>query len=188
LEAVRTVPFTVGKTGLVRLLVGSAESSIRADRSPSYGVLGDVVKARVDNLIDRLIEDGFLFRDMNHDYKIITLTDRGRAATEDDLASYQQVATASTSRGGSRSAGGSMDEAQPLDEEGEAVYGRLTAWRAERAAADGMPAYVIAHNSMLHDLALIRPRTMGDLAEVSGFGGKRIEKYGDEVLAIINGG
>jgi len=187
LEAVRTVPFPVGKTGLLRLITGSAESSIRADRSPSFGVLGDLVKARVDTLVDRLIDEGFLYRDLNHEYKLITLTDQGRSATEDDLGQFQQVAASATARGGGAS-GRSGDEVQPLDEEGEAIYTRLADWRAERAAADGMPAYVIATNAMLHDLALMRPRTPGDLAEVSGFGGKRIDKYGGEVLAIINGG
>jgi hypothetical protein len=187
LEAVRTVPFTVGKTGLVRLLVGSAESSIRADRSPSFGVLGDVVKARIDGLVDRLIDDGFLYRDLNHDYKIITLTNQGRAATAADLTSYEQHVSPTSSRAGVRSSRVAADDALPLDAEGEALYGRLASWRAERAATDGVPPYVVAHNSMLHDLALQRPRTAGDLAEISGFGGKRIEKYCAELLAIING-
>ena len=100
LEAVRTLPFSMGKTGLTKLMVGSVESSVRDDRSASFGVMKDVSSNKVGYLIDQLITDGFLFRDMNHEYKIITITGRGAAADLDTLraAGHPDSATAAPAR------------------------------------------------------------------------------------------
>jgi ATP-dependent DNA helicase RecQ len=172
LEAVRTLPYPMGKTGLVRLMTGSAESRVRADRAPSFGVLQDVVKARVDALIDKLVDEGYLFRDLDHEFKLIHLTERGAAATAADLAAYDPV-------------GG--DEHAPLDGSEAALFDRLAAWRSERASRDGVPPYVVAHDTMLRAVARQRPGTPAELGTISGFGGKRVAKYGDEILAITNG-
>ncbi len=86
LEAVRTLPFSMGKPGLTKLLLGSVESSVRDDRSALYGAMKDVSPSKVGNLIDQLITDGFLFRDLNHEYKIISVTSIGASA---DLATLR---------------------------------------------------------------------------------------------------
>lgn len=85
LDAVRTLPFPMGKTGLTRLLSGSVESSVRGNRSDSFGALRDVSPRRIGALIDQLVEEGFLRRDLNHEYKIVTLAPRGANAGLSDL-------------------------------------------------------------------------------------------------------
>ena len=50
LNAVRTLPFPMGKTGLARLLLGSVESRVRGDRSPAFGALKDFKKGKVERL------------------------------------------------------------------------------------------------------------------------------------------
>ena len=191
LEAVRTLPFPMGKTGLSRLLAGSVESRVRADRSSSFGKLADLAKARIDSLIDRLIDDGYLFRDLDHEFKLVTLTERGARAGAGDLAEYG-AATAPSLGSPSRSTGRGRPAAVPaaddgvvLDPDGEALLARLVAWRGERAAADAVPAYVVATNATLFEVALRRPTSPAALAQVGGFGPKRVEKYGEEILALV---
>ena len=48
-----------------------------------------------------------------------------------------------------------------------------------------MPAYVIAPNDTLTAIADVRPRTLSGLARVKGMGRARIEKYGDEILGVV---
>ena len=91
LKAVASVPFSVGKTGLIRLLEGSIQSRIQGDRSPYFGALGDLQKARIDGLIDRLVEDGYLHRDLDHEFKLIRLTRQGAEVNPDDLSAYDKV-------------------------------------------------------------------------------------------------
>jgi DNA helicase-2/ATP-dependent DNA helicase PcrA len=66
------------------------------------------------------------------------------------------------------------------------VFGALKAWRLERAKADDVPAYVVFHNATLEEIALRAPRTRADLAAVPGVGPTKLERYGDEILALVS--
>ena len=48
-------------------------------------------KRRSMGLIDRLVEDGYLLRDLNHEFKLIRLTRLGAEASPDDFAAYDEV-------------------------------------------------------------------------------------------------
>lgn len=61
----------------------------------------------------------------------------------------------------------------------------LRAWRSERARADGMPAFVVLHDTTLVAIAQQQPRTIGQLLRVPGIGPAKAERYGAEVLAVI---
>jgi DNA helicase-2/ATP-dependent DNA helicase PcrA len=65
------------------------------------------------------------------------------------------------------------------------LFERLRAWRAERAKADGVPAYVVFHDRTLAAMCEERPRTRAGLASISGVGPAKLERYADEVLAIL---
>jgi DNA helicase-2/ATP-dependent DNA helicase PcrA len=71
---------------------------------------------------------------------------------------------------------------------GGEVFDRLKGWRRKRAEADGVPAYVVFSNKTLEEIAERKPRDWGDLAAVSGVGPAKLERYGDEVLAIVAAG
>ena len=68
----------------------------------------------------------------------------------------------------------------------EGVATRLRTWRLERSRADGVPAYVVLHDSTLQELAAIRPQTHGELAGVKGFGPVKLERYADDLLAVLS--
>ncbi len=61
----------------------------------------------------------------------------------------------------------------------------LRSWRRQRAQNDGVPAYVVAHDATLADVARIRPRSKGELFRVHGFGPAKIERYADEILSVV---
>ncbi|HEX6700291.1 MAG TPA: ATP-dependent DNA helicase UvrD2 [Gaiellaceae bacterium] len=61
----------------------------------------------------------------------------------------------------------------------------LKAWRLERARADEVPAFVVFHDSTLASIAAQRPQSLAELALVSGVGPTKLERYGDEVLAVL---
>ena len=48
-----------------------------------------------------------------------------------------------------------------------------------------MPAYVVLHDATLRELASAKPANEHDLAAVKGFGPTKLERYGDDVLAVI---
>jgi ATP-dependent DNA helicase RecQ len=73
-----------------------------------------------------------------------------------------------------------------LNAEEEKLYAVLRDWRNELAARDGLPPYMIAHNDSLMTMAKIKPHTTEELVSKKGFGEKRAQKYGDELLEIIS--
>jgi DNA helicase-2/ATP-dependent DNA helicase PcrA len=69
----------------------------------------------------------------------------------------------------------------------ESVLEALRVWRRERAKADGVPAYVVAHDTTLGEIADVRPRSLPALRRVRGMGPAKLERYGPEILAVIEG-
>ena len=61
----------------------------------------------------------------------------------------------------------------------------LRAWRTQRCKADGVPAYVVAGDSTLAAIARKVPTTMFELSTISGIGPAKLERYGDEILAVL---
>jgi len=65
--------------------------------------------------------------------------------------------------------------------EGEAIR----RWRAERARAEGVPAYTVFPDRTIEELLARRPRTQAELAGVHGLGPSRIARFGPELLAAL---
>ena len=63
----------------------------------------------------------------------------------------------------------------------------LRLWRRARAASDGVPAYVVFHDTTLAEIAEERPRSLPALRRIRGLGPTKLERYGAEILAVIGG-
>src|SRR5262245_15991950 len=79
---------------------------------------------------------------------------------------------------------GGSKESKPAVERREG-FEALKAWRLARARADEIPAYVVFHNTTLEEIAARRPTSLAELADVPGVGPRKLERYGDEVLAAL---
>ena len=210
LACLRAMPFAVGKSGLMKVLAGSIAASVKEDRVPQFGALAGLSQGRIGGLIDRLIDDGFIDRDDQHEYRLLSLTPAGRAADRDRLAAYSappQAPRASRPAGTRRGAalgrltddgvgpiaegseGDRTDLLGPaeLTGEQEATLARLKAWRTAQAAARAVPPYIIAHDQMLREVVLRRPASHDELRAIKGFGPAKVDTYGDELLALLNG-
>jgi DNA helicase-2/ATP-dependent DNA helicase PcrA len=61
----------------------------------------------------------------------------------------------------------------------------LRRWRAERAKADEIPAYIVFHDTVLHEIAAQRPQTREELSAISGVGPAKLERYADDLLEAL---
>ena len=68
---------------------------------------------------------------------------------------------------------------------GNPLFDALRAKRRALAAEAGVPPYVIFHDATLRDMASIRPKSLRDMALVSGIGSRKLETYGEAFLAVI---
>ncbi|MBT2448112.1 ATP-dependent DNA helicase UvrD2 [Streptomyces sp. ISL-43] len=69
----------------------------------------------------------------------------------------------------------------------EGLYERLRDWRAVQAKEQGMPAYCVFTDKTLMAIAEATPAEPGELSMISGVGGRKLERYGADVLAICAG-
>jgi superfamily II DNA helicase RecQ len=60
----------------------------------------------------------------------------------------------------------------------------LKSWRRHRSRADGVPAYVVAHDVTLEEIARLRPQDEASYKRIKGMGQARWERYGLELLAL----
>jgi ATP-dependent DNA helicase RecQ len=156
----------LGRTGLTALLRGSMTAPRSAQRSPAFGLLAAASQADVKRWIQLLEVAGALEPFESEDgFKLL------RAVPNATVPSI------------SRSAGGGDRELGPGD---EGLFERLRAWRLERARTDEVPAYVVLHDATLRELASAKPTSPADLAGVKGFGPAKLERYADDVLAVIS--
>ncbi|HEX9959829.1 MAG TPA: HRDC domain-containing protein [Pyrinomonadaceae bacterium] len=73
-----------------------------------------------------------------------------------------------------------------LTPEQENKFNLLKQWRNERANQDGLPPYMIAQNESLMQIAASDVETIEDFLSIKGFGEKRAQKYGEEILNILD--
>lgn len=68
---------------------------------------------------------------------------------------------------------------------GDPLFDALRARRRDLAADAGVPPYVIFHDATLREMARIRPKSLRDMALVTGVGARKLEAYGDQFLAVL---
>ncbi len=62
----------------------------------------------------------------------------------------------------------------------------LREWRLATARSDGVPAYVVAPDTLLLEIVDQRPVTIPALRRVKGMGPSRLARYGEEILEITS--
>ena len=74
-----------------------------------------------------------------------------------------------------------------LGPEHQALFDALRARRRELATAQGVPPYVIFHDTTLEAMAEQQPRTREEFAALPGVGEKKLERYATAFIEVIEG-
>jgi len=181
-----------GAAHLIDVLRGEATDKVaqHGHRSLStFGIGADVSVAQWRAVLRQLVALGYLR--VEGEYQTIALDASARAVLKGEVTLALRVpgAAKSPKRRGrdstARGAGAERAPPLPLDDEASARYAALRAWRSAVARAHNLPAYVVFHDTALADMARRNPRSLAQLAEVSGVGTKRLEAYGDEILRVL---
>lgn len=91
-----------------------------------------------------------------------------------------ETVTINSSRRSTKAVAAPAPELGPAD---ASLFEALKAWRLR--AAEGKPAYTVAHNKTLTAIAAVRPTDADSLIAISGIGPSFVEKHAPEVLAIV---
>ncbi len=63
---------------------------------------------------------------------------------------------------------------------------KLREWRSRKGREENLELYIILHNKTIETIAEIMPKNEEEFKAIKGLGGKKFEKYGQEILAIVN--
>ena len=74
----------------------------------------------------------------------------------------------------------------PLTEEQRFTLNKLYKWRKGVASSQNIPAFYIAYNSMADEMVRLASPDEEALLKVKGFGAKRVGKYGEAILTLLN--
>ena len=156
------------------------------ERISTFGLCADNTELQLRAVLRQLIATGALCVDVES-FNTLHLTDSSRAVLKGEVPvllkqSLKQLRSRKPSAEKPARADGSTS---PLDTASQARLVALKAWRAEVAAHHNLPAFVIFHDSTLKSIALLNPSQLDQLSGVSGLGAKKLEAYGEEVLAVI---
>ena len=153
-----------------------------------FGALRDWDLERIRDLIDRLIELGCITR--GHGEKpTLRLTAEGRDVLH-GTATLDVTVDVETRRGAPAAARARQRDAgvrEVLTGDAGARFAALRQWRLETARRDGVPPYVVFHDTTLAEIARRSPHTMSGLAAVPGVGPAKLERYGEALLALLSG-
>lgn len=66
------------------------------------------------------------------------------------------------------------------------LYIKLKEYRWNKSKEDNVKPYYIYSNSTLEDLIKFKPKSIDELKSIKGFGEVKSEKYGNDIINIIN--
>lgn len=163
---------------------------------------GDSDRKEMDALLDALTRSGyttiesasFVAEDGREiAYRKASLTHEGREAADGEaLVGLQMRDAEAVNAGRTRTRSATKSKAaeidtQPLTAEQKTLDAALRAWRAAEAKLLGKPAFVVFGDRTLRQILIDAPTTTADLRGVSGIGDAKAERWGDAILAVVNG-
>ena len=166
-----------GDTGRVRQL--------GHDQLGVYGIGADLDGERWRSLFRQLVAHGLLAVDIDG-YGGLRLPAAARPVLRGEQPVHLRLETGSRSRraaAGNRAAAATAD----LDEGQLRIFEALREWRRDSAREQGVPPYVIFHDATLRAVAQRHPADSDELATIPGSGAGKLERYGEQVLAVLAG-
>jgi len=79
----------------------------------------------------------------------------------------------------------SVPEVRTIGEVDTALREYLREWRRATAKRQAVPAYVVMHDTSLEELCRVRPTSLVELRAVTGFGERKVDYYGEQILGAL---
>jgi ATP-dependent DNA helicase RecQ len=151
----------------------------------TFGIGKDLDAKQWRSVFRQLLAAGLLEADVEG-YGALRLTADSGAVLKGDRSLRLRIdppAQRRDRRGGAAAAAGPAVE---MDHEDAARFEILRRWRGETARVQGVPAYVVFHDSTLRAIALRAPGDLAALSGIEGIGAAKLERYGGALLQALD--
>lgn len=185
-----------GMGKVVQVLRGSKAQDLAnrgLDAVPTYGRLSEVNEAKIRDVLNQMVADGFLVVSEGR----LPLVQFGPRAAETVAPTFRYEIKKSERKSKSRSSGGDAKSTKLSAGERAAaglgantgvdaeLFEHLRALRMQIAREIGKPPYIVFSDRALRDMAERHPHTSKEFLEVNGVGANKLERYGKRFMEVI---
>jgi len=149
------------------------------DGLATWGIGQELSEQQWRGVVRQLLAQGLL--QTTGEYGVLALTDESAAV----LSGARTVAFRTEPERAVRSTRRVAPAAADLDPGAAELFEALRTWRAGEAREQGVPAYIVFGDATLRAVAEARPATVRDLDGITGIGAKKLESYGEKLLAVV---
>ena len=169
-----------GVSHLVDVLLGKASDKIIQfghDQLPLYGIGQEHSAQAWQSVFRQLVAAGHAIADPER-FGGLALTEKCRPLLkgQDTIAFRKDPAQKTSKR---------LSKAPLPDDIDVGIWEALRAHRRELAEVQGVPPYVIFHDSTLQAMAEQMPSSLAEFGALPGVGERKLEKYGDGFLQVL---
>ncbi|CAN5303454.1 DNA helicase RecQ [soil metagenome] len=169
-----------GAGHIVDILLGKQTpraSQYGHDSLATFGIGQDVSEQEWRGVVRQLLAQGLLA--VEGEYGILAITDASSSVLSGSRTVLLRREAPKRSKAAKKAVAAQLPEvALPLFE-------ALRAWRSGEATAQGVPAYIVFGDATLRGISITRPTTLDELGTITGVGEKKLEQYGDALLAVV---
>ncbi|MFG1344656.1 DNA helicase RecQ [Xanthobacter autotrophicus DSM 431] len=177
-----------GAGHVIDVLLGESNEKVSKfghEKLSTFGIGKEFSRDEWRAIVRQLVAMGHLFVDVEG-HSSLGLTEKCRAVLRGvekvELKAERRVRPA-------RSSGGARGPRPALQDPGdEILFQKLKALRLELARAQGVPPYVIFHDTTLMTIAELKPDSMRALGMISGIGEAKLMRYGAQFLDVVREG
>ena len=179
-----------GAMHLIDVLVGRMTEKVTQfghDKLSVFGIGRDLNEKQWRAVIRQLVAMGHLRAD-SEAFGALKLTESARGVLKGETEVMLREAAPGTRIRASRAKSRRGDLAPRAETQARRCRPcrrALRAWRSDIARQRGVPAYVVLHDSTIDGIAAARPTTLDELRNIPGIGDKKLEHYGDELIALV---
>ncbi|MGB0899382.1 MAG: DNA helicase RecQ [Psychrobium sp.] len=185
LSCVYRVQQNFGVAYVIDVLRGSKNQRVLEyghDKLTTYGIGVEHSAEYWLSIFRQLIHLGYLRQDITRS-SILVLNPEARSALKGEKVielAVPRLQAISKSSGSAK--GRSRKDDYDYD---EVLFAKLRTLRKTIADAQGVPPYVVFNDASLAEMAEQQPQTPYELLRVNGVGERKLEKFGDDFLALI---
>ena len=151
------------------------------DKLSTFGLLKEVPKAELRDWVYQLVGQGVILQ-TDGEYPLLKLN----AESWEVMRGTKQARLVQLPRPTRRDRDASPAQSGgPLSADDHDLFGKLRQLRRELAAAEGVPPYIIFHDSVLVELARVRPRSTQEFALIPKVGEAKVRQYAPAFLQAI---
>lgn len=180
LQRERNQRFGAGQ--IIDILLGKETDRVRQNRHDelaTFGIGREIGEQEWRGVVRQLLAQGLL--SVQGEYGTLGITEAAGAV----LGGSREVLLRREAPRRAKAARTTVGAELPAASRG--LFERLREWRAQAAREQGVPAYIVFGDATLRGIAVTVPTTREALATISGVGEKKLDAYGDAVLAVVAG-